>query len=364
MSEPGLWLDGAFYPPTALAALCRERLADGATAGWARHLHEFLLDWLSPAPDMELPTSGATGEAKRIRVSKQAMGHSARMTGEYFQLRPGQTALLCMPASHIAGRMMVVRAWELGLRLVCVDPRGLSLAGVDTTIDFAAMVPSQLHRLLFDEPAGAAQLARIRQLLLGGGAVSANLLAAIPDLPCRVFLSYGMTETLSHIAIRRLSPPAEAHFRVLPGVTVALDERDCLVIHAPGLGVQGLVTNDVASLHEDGRFALLGRVDSLINSGGIKHFPEQLEARLEALLPHRAFFIAGLPDQRLGERLALFVEGPADLDTTALQARINELLEPYQRPREIHFIARFARTPTAKIQRRASLQGFMGRPGQ
>mgnify|MGYP001062516847 CR=1 FL=1 len=358
MPEAGLWLDGRFYPPLALSALCREKLADARTADWERHLYDFLLEWLSPEPDMELPTSGATGEAKRIRVSKQAMAHSARMTGDYFRLRPGQSALLCMPASHIAGRMMVVRAWELGLRLICVDPRGLSLAGLDTEIDFAAMVPGQLHRLLFEEPGGVAQLARIRQLLLGGGAVSRVLLTAIPDLACRVFLSYGMTETLSHIAIRRLSPPVEAHFRVLPGVTVDTDGRDCLVIHAPGLSVAGLVTNDVVKLHGEKRFELLGRVDNLINSGGIKHFPEQLEARLEALLPGRDFFIAGLADERLGERLALFIEGTADLDLDRLRTRIDALLEPYQRPREIHFVPRFARTPTAKIQRRATVAAF------
>jgi O-succinylbenzoic acid--CoA ligase len=274
------------------------------------------------------------------------------MTGRYFQLKPGQNALLCLPTHHIAGQMMVVRAFELGLNLITTAPNALSLTELaNQTIDFAAMLPLQVHHLVFSAPS---QLERISALLIGGAPVSPTLLNALQHIKTAVYQSYGMTETASHIALRRLnSPQPEAYYTVLEEISIDQDERDCLIVHAPSLGIDSLVTQDVVTRHSATEFELLGRCDHVINSGGIKFYPEQLEEKLANVITERRFFIAGEPDEKLGQRLILVIEGKPfhQTELVQLQHRIETRLSRYERPKTIHFLAQFQETSSGKIKR-------------
>lgn len=215
------------------------------------------------------------------------------------------------------------------------------------------MVPLQLHRLLHDSPDGIAQLNRIDNLLLGGAEVRQSLRECFNGLRCRIYHSYGMTETVSHIAIRELYPDYQPDFEVLPGVQLELDQRGCLVIHAPLLDVSGLCTNDRVELTNNRQFHWLGRYDNMLNSGGIKVFPESLENLLEPLLTEREFIIGKRWDEKLGEAIVLFIEGEpmSAAQMACLQRAMAQRLSRYQRPRAIYFVPQFERTDSGKVRR-------------
>lgn len=361
MSELGLTLDGRHYSKAALLSRCAEKLADANSADWEIQLYAFIQTWLDASETLAVKTSGTTGAAKTLHLSKHAMRHSARMTGLYFNLRSSQTALLCLPASHIAGQMMVVRAFELGLDLLTTAPNAIQLTA--ESIDFAAMAPAQVYKLLFLENKEAL-LERIKTLLLGGADISPKLLNALQTLDTEVYQSYAMTETVSHIALRRINPaPQQACYTALPGVSLNQDERGCLILSAPGLGVRNLSTNDVIALHSTTEFEWLGRNDNVINSGGIKFNPEQIEAKLNDVLPERRFFIAGEADEKLGQRLILLIEGEPlpEAALAQLQTRLESRATRYERPKAIYFLPVFLETETGKIQRQATAESLAGR---
>ena len=314
-----------------------------------RPLGNFLLDWVAPQPHMEVATSGSTGKPKKIVVQKAAMVNSALATGAYFNLQAGNTALLCLPCASIAGKMMLVRAMVLGLHLDYVTPNTKPLQTLKQLYDFAAMVPLQVQNSL-------AQLAQINTLIIGGAPVSIPLQTALQRVPTRVFETYGMTETLTHIAVKPLGQQASGAFETLPGVTVSIDDRGCLVIHAPHIATDRIVTNDLVELLTNKQFTWLGRYDSIINSGGIKLVPEQLEKKLAPLISSR-FFVAGLPDATLGQHLVLLVEDD-QISTTQLLQSIKTLstIHKYEVPKQIFCLASFAETQTGKVHRQKTLQ--------
>jgi O-succinylbenzoic acid--CoA ligase len=278
------------------------------------------------------------------------MASSARATGEFFQLAEGSRALLCLPAASIAGKMMLVRAMILGWELTMVAPSVDPLAGLGEHFDFAAMVPMQLTSSLN-------KLNSVETILLGGAPLSAGLLARIPEKGTVIYEGYGMTETSSHIALRKLSPVPEKTdpeqvlppFQALPGITLEQDERGCLVIQATRLSPEPIVTNDLVSLVNQEEFRWLGRVDNVVNSGGVKLLPEQLESRLNPFMEQR-FFLTGLPDDTLGEKLVLVVEGQAP-DNLLQTLREAADLSKFEVPKETLSVPEFALTPTGKINR-------------
>ena len=260
---------------------------------------------------MEVKTSGSTGVPKRMRVEKCRMMNSARITCDFLGLKAGDTALLCMSTDYIAGKMMVVRAIERGLQLITVEPSGHPLAGqkgLAPSIDFAAMVPLQVYNSL-QVPEERERLRNIRHLIIGGGAIDEGLQAALKDFPNAVWSTYGMTETLSHIALRRLNGVgATDWYTPFEGVTLSQTEDGCLVIDAPAVHDGKLVTNDIAALRTDGSFRILGRKDNVICSGGIKIQMEEVERLLR---PHLTipYIITRAKDERLGEMVVLLMEG-------------------------------------------------------
>ena len=262
-------------------------------------------------------------------VEKRRMEASARITCRFLGLHEGETALLCLPLDYIAGKMMVVRAQTCQLHLISITPDGHPMATDCGPVDFAAMVPLQVWNSLQD-PLQASRIRAIRHLIIGGGAVDANLAAALADFPNAVWSTYGMTETLSHIALRRLNGPERSDwYSPLEGVSVSVNADGCLVINAPAVHDGLLVTNDLAEI-DGNRFRILGRKDNVICSGGIKIQIEEVEALLR---PHLSmpFMITKIPDTRLGQQMVLLTE---DADRRKIETVCRQVLPRYWQPRQ------------------------------
>lgn len=345
--HPHFRLNGTFYTVEDLPEIAHTLLKEGRE--FERPLGNFLLDWVSPQPHLEVFTSGSTGTPKKIVVQKTAMINSAVATGTYFNLHPGHTALLCLPCSGIAGKMMLVRALMLGLQLEYVKPSSTPLKHTQTFYDFAAMVPLQVQNSL-------EQLIQIKTLIVGGAPVSRSLKTDLYSVSTQVFETYGMTETLSHIAVKPLGQQMPGVFETLPGVKIAVDDRGCLVIQAPHLVKDKIITNDLVALIGDTRFRWLGRYDTIINSGGIKLVPEQVEEKLSSLI-HSRFFVAGLPDEILGQQLVLLIENEQISPTQLLQdIKALPTIGLYEIPKKIFCVSAFAETRTGKIHRQKTLR--------
>lgn len=271
-------------------------------------LNEFIADWHSPSPTLLVHTSGSTGKPKPMLVEKRRMEASARMTCRFLNLKEGDTALLCMPLQYIAGKMVVVRSLVCGLRLVEVEPCGHPLRGLKEAPVFAAMVPMQVYNSMAVEEE-CALLRQIKHLIIGGGAVSAEMAAALKTFPNAVWSTYGMTETLSHIALRRLSGlDASSWYEPFASVNVSTTGEGCLIINAPDVCASTLVTNDIAEIAPDGRhFRIRGRKDNVVCSGGIKMQIEEIEAKLQPVMDV-PFIITKRPDAKFGETVVLLAE--------------------------------------------------------
>ena len=267
-------------------------------------LEEFLLEWRSDSPYVEVKTSGSTGEPKRMMVEKRRMMNSARITCDFLGLKPGDTALLCMSLDYIAGKMMVVRSIERNLKLITVEPSGHPLTE-DSKYDLVAMVPMQVYNSL-QVPEEKERLMQIKHLIIGGGAIDESMEEELRDFPNAVWSTYGMTETLSHIALRRLNgKEASEWYEPFPSVKVRLNEEGCLVIDAPEVCEETLVTNDIAEIEASGRrFRILGRKDNVICSGGIKIQTEEVERTLKPYLD-APYMISKRPDPKFGEIVVL-----------------------------------------------------------
>ncbi|WP_418604035.1 AMP-binding protein [Hwangdonia sp.] len=305
----------------------------------------FLLDWLDKKDYITVNTSGSTGKPKPIKISKQGMVNSAVATGNYLKLNPGDTALYCLPAHYIAGKMMLVRAIILGLELDLRQPTSQPIFDYKKHYDFVAMVPLQLEKIY-------GYCDAIKTIIVGGAPVSNNLKKAIQGIRSNVYETYGMTETITHIALKKLNNFGEAgsvassHFKTLPNILLSQDERNCLVIDAPKISTEPIVTNDIVKLYSETEFEWLGRFDNIINSGGIKFSPEQIEAKLQNKIKQR-FFIASEKDERLGEQVILVVE---DESNTMADSVFSEL-EKFEKPKAIYNVAQFNETTSGKIQR-------------
>ena len=303
---------------------------------------DFILDWFDSKSYIEMQTSGTTGTPKIIRVDKQAMVESALATGDFFNLHAGNRALQCLPVKYVAGKMMLIRAIILGLDLDYVAPTSHPMEGLEDHYDFVAMVPMQAQNSL-------KELHNVKKLIVGGAKISAALEHELLQLPTEVYETYGMTETITHIAAKRVGEKA---FTVLPHVFISYDDRNCLVIHAPKIiKEEAIITNDLVELINENQFLFLGRLDNVINSGGIKLMPEQIEQKLSNGIKER-FFITSKEDKELGEKVILVIEGPSyDLDKS-----IFDTLDKYQKPKEIIFVSKFKETENGKVLRKESLQ--------
>ena len=269
-----------------------------------KDLEAFLQEWQNDEPTVWVHTSGSTGTPKPLQVEKERMRASARLTCSFLGLKEGDSALLCMPLQYIAGKMVVVRSFVAGLRLLPVAPCGHPLKELTEIPTFAAMIPMQVYNTL-QVPEERAKLMEIKHLIIGGGAIDDALGRELKTFPNHVWSTYGMTETLSHIALRRLNgAEASDWYTPFENVRIRLSEENTLIIHAPSVCAEELTTNDIAEINDEGKFRILGRKDNTINSGGVKIQIEQVEAALKEHLDI-PFQITARKDAKFGEIVVL-----------------------------------------------------------
>ena len=304
---------------------------------------------------MKIQTSGSTGAPKIFEIEKGRMRHSANRTCDVLDLKAGDSALLCLPVDYISGKMMIVRAIERKLKLVVKTPSAKPLEDLMGEIDFCAMSPLQVENSLH-------KIHLIKNLIIGGAAVSESLktkikLSLAGDLQLttdnHIYETYGMSETLSHIALKQIYPVEEEYFKVLKGVEISLDERNCLQIFAPDLNPALLKTNDLVEITNDNEFKFLGRIDNIINSAGLKIQPEKLENLVKKEVGNEVAFV-GIEDEILGQKLVLVIEG---VESSALNQKLGTVEYPTKnhQPKEIIFIAKFPRIPNGKVNRKELL---------
>ncbi|CAM4100120.1 AMP-binding protein [Flavobacterium weaverense] len=310
---------------------------------YEKDMGDFLLDWFDNKSYIEQTTSGTTGIPKVVRIEKTAMINSAIATGDFFHLKPGNKALHCLPIKYIAGKMMLIRALILGLDIDFVEPSSHPRIRKEINYDFVAMVPLQVQNTL-------SELKNVKKLIIGGAKINSVLRKKILKLKTEVYETYGMTETVTHIAAKLVREQA---FSALPNVTIELDDRNCLVIQAPNVSSQVVITNDLVTLINDSQFVFLGRIDNVINSGGVKLIPENIEDKLSDHI-HSRFFVIGSPDDTLGEKLVLIVEG----EKQNLEDSIFDSLDKFEKPKEIFFVEKFFETETGKVKRKEILESI------
>ena len=318
----------------------------------------FLQDWFSHSETVSVQTSGSTGIPKVFEIEKKRMLNSAKMTCDFLGLKEGDTALLCLPVQYISGKMMLVRAIERKLKVIISVPS--STPEISENVEFCAMTPLQVQNSLD-------KIHFIKNLIIGGAAVSETLKNEISttlqfsNSPTRIYETYGMSETLSHIALKQISPVQENYFTILNDVEISVDERNCLKIFAPKLNPEILQTNDIVELmHFDSaqgdkkQFKFLGRFDNVINSGGVKIFAEELENLVKKHIDKDLVFL-GKPDETLGEKLVLVVEGEKDenLKSEILNLKFEN---KFHIPKEVLFLEKFPRAENGKVLRKEILK--------
>lgn len=341
-----LLLQGKEYTAGDISRLVAEGAENCPPALW--DLYIFLEKWFDASPVITVHTSGSTGTPKELVVRKDRMMQSARLTCEFLNLQAGDTALLCMNLRYIGAMMVVVRSLVAGLNLIVRPASGHPLSDIEEPLRFAAMVPLQVYNTL-RVPEEKERLEQTDILIIGGGAVDDTLEAEISALPTAVYSTYGMTETLSHIALRRLNgDTASKHYYPFPSVELSLSAESTLVVKAPLICGEVLQTNDIACIYPDGSFTIAGRKDNVINSGGIKIQAEEMEKRLRPFIPV-PFVVTSVPDPRLGQALTLLIAG--QVDVRELESKLQTVLDAYHRPRHIFMTESIPQTENGKTDR-------------
>jgi o-succinylbenzoate---CoA ligase len=336
----------------------------GSRSAFEEATFEFLRAWFSGEENFEVTTSGSTGKPKTISISRGQMLASARQTARKINLQRESTALVCIDTRYIGGKMMLARCVAFGLRIMAVDPTANPLIKipVDKCVQFTAFVPYQISSVL--ESKHPHLLNNLEKVLIGGAPLNAAGRTQLDQFQCACYETYGMTETMSHVALRLLNTKLkQPYFETLEGIGISQDERGCLVVSADYLPGP-VVTNDLVEIVGAGKFLWLGRWDGIINTGGVKVVPEQIEKELENIFSennfnHR-FFIAALPDEKLGNKIVLVIEGvqfSSELLNRSMRA-LKSAVSPFEFPKEVYSIPRFVTTQTQKIDRIQSLPGI------
>jgi O-succinylbenzoic acid--CoA ligase len=326
----------------------------GELPEFAQEAFTFCKNWLDGKDRFVQATSGSTGTPKLQEITRQQLMASATATGAFFGVDSEFRLLCCLNPAYIAGKMMLVRALVWDCEITLVEPNSTPLASQEEPFDLVAMVPLQIEASL-SSPSSLGKLKAIHTVLIGGATLSDSLQIALSKEGIAAWQTFGMTETVSHIALAPIGT-GELIYEALPGVEIGVSENQCLWIQSPMSGTEKIQTNDIIELQSKNSFVWVGRADFVVNSGGIKHFPELLERRIAPLLektcPRCAYFLFGEKDSRLGEQLVLYVEGTGEENKRLeLEAGLEQILGKYEVPKKIYFKAAFAYTPTRKINR-------------
>ena len=317
----------------------------------------FIQEFENESPFIEVQTSGSTGIPKRMLVEKQRMRHSAQRTLSALGLRRGAVALICLPVKYIAGKMMVVRALVGGMRIEVITPASNPLLELDEnrigTQTLLAITPHQLAEII-NNTTSLRIFQKISHVIIGGGAIPANIETIAAKLPqsMAVYATYGMTETLSHIALRRINGPERQNFfSTLEGVQISKDIDGCLVLSDPLTNSEPLHTNDLVEILPNGNFRILGRRDNVISSGGVKLQLEPLEQQLVAKIPTE-FILTYINDDRLGQALTMLYVGEATAEE--LRQLCADTVGRFEVPKHFIRVATLPMTETGKPARNSA----------
>lgn len=320
---------------------------------WLKDIYAFLFLWINENDFIEISTSGSTGTPKIIQVKKESMRFSAKQTIAYFGFKENEKWLLCLPAKFIGGQMVLVRAILSGTKIFACEPK------IDFSFtnefDFASMTPMQADKYCHSE-------FKIKKILIGGAAIPKQIENKLKKTKKTDFYaSYGMTETVSHIALRKVNGnDSSDYFTPFKNILLSTDERGCLTIYNRNYSENVIVTNDLVAFDMQNRFQVLGRADTIINSGGLKIIPEVIEKILEEIIPSR-LIISSLPDSHSGEKVVLFIEGePFDNATMHLLRNFMEQnIEKNKIPKEIIFLDKLRETEGGKVNRKETREGYL-----
>ena len=336
-------LNGIHYSKTDLLNYANSKLADSNISEWEHDLYSFIIEWFSKSSFITISTSGSTGKPKPIELSKPDLYLSALRTISYFSLAKGNSLLLCLSVKYIAGMMMVVRAFVGEMNLVCVSPQSIENNDFNNSpIDFVALVPLQLEQLLKT----GNQIINFKKIIIGGAALSKSLSEKLlSSYTGMAYETYGMTETITHVAVCKVENNNKKIFRAIPHITFSVDERECLIIYDL-IYNRTFVTNDRVELLSTTEFVLLGRVDNVINSGGIKIQPEEIETILAPFISGK-YVVSSIADTSLGNKLVLIVE--KGQNTELIKNNIFALLPTYKQPKSIIELNNIPLTSSGKI---------------
>ncbi len=327
-------------------------LCDGISSDYLQEIDFFLKEWESDSPTIMVSTSGSTGVPKQILLDKRRVKASALATGAFFKFKKGQTMLLNLSPTYIAGKLMIVRALEHDMRiLVAPVSKNPLLSLGNQLVDFAAFVPYQVEAILANETTRK-KYEKIGQVIIGGAPISVKIEDELRGLKNQSYATFGMTETITHIALKNVTN-GDNYYKCLPGITVEQDERDCLVINKNAIS-NDLITNDIITLIDAHKFQWHGRIDNVVNSAGVKLFPEELEKKIAELFSENRFYFIGRKSAVFGEELILLIEGEQPVNWIDIENEMRNRLKPFEYPKAIVFIAEFKETQTGKVIRQIS----------
>lgn len=348
-----LKINNIYYNKNELIQLATIKLESAITPQWEKDIYLFIHEWLNEKDHIIVKTSGSTGEPKVINLKKEWLEYSAKQTCNFFKITIESNALLCLPAAYIAGKMMIVRALVSGMNLIVVEPSGnpLSNQSIIHSIDFAALTPFQLaesFESLKENPV-------VKTIIVGGGEISPWLEQKTQALPVDIYATYGMTETSSHIALRKVNGSnKQDSFSVIGDSKIDVDARGCLTIENSNLFEGVLITNDLVDIIDYDKFKWIGRIDNIINSGAIKIIPEEIESLIAHLRPE-PMFISSIPDSKLGEALVLVIESIEfkEEQKMVLFDQMSRIIQHFKLPKKIVVVKSIPRTPNEKVDRKA-----------
>ena len=326
-----------------------DNLSQNKVPDWMAPHYNFLKSYNS-FNEFEIQTSGTTGKPKIILVTKMQMQISATATLSFFNLKPGMTSLLCLSSDYIAGKMMLVRSIIGRLKITITEPTLTPSKFVNQHFDFVPLVPAQAKEIL-----STGKRDFIGTLLIGGGKVDQSIYKLLHNTTIKLFESFAATETLSHFALKRINPNKQDFFTTLPNFKISISKNNELILLENELTDEAIFTKDIIEMIDETHFRWLGRSDNLINSGGIKVIPEQIEEKIKQKLPNRVFFIAGAPSDKFGQEIILIIEGKE----MEIKDDVFENINKYQIPKKIYFTPIFPRTNNGKIQRKKLIEQFI-----
>jgi O-succinylbenzoic acid--CoA ligase len=334
-----------------------------ANTSFEKSTLDFCNDWLNEKKYFEIRTSGSTGAPKKISFARKQLEASAELTADALQLKKDFNALICLDTKYIAGQMMLVRSFVTGMNIIAIESSANPFDAIskELKIDFVALVPYQVQAIL--NSTHSSRFNSIRKIIIGGAPLNTDVIKQLQSYSCAFFATYGMTETISHIGLQKLNgKDRQTHFHPLRSIKLEKNERGCLVIHAPHVSKEKIVTNDLVELSNDQSFKIIGRWDNIINTGGVKISPEAVEEKIKKIfdelqLAYR-FFVSGLPDEKLGTKVVLIIEGdPFTFDQqNSLERALKAQLAKYEIPKETKFVSDFIETETLKINRKETIK--------